>query len=69
VKSKKKRTLILDKDHLSKLKDPDNIRDRSLFVPEGYSTDHRRDLEVYSLKSKKKKKSDELDSPMRSQSA
>ena len=46
--------MLLDKEHLTKLKDPENIRDRSLFVPEGYSTDHKRDLEEFAKKLKKK---------------
>jgi len=39
--------MLLDRDHLTKLKDPDNIRDQSLFVPELYSTDHKKDLDEF----------------------
>ena len=38
----------LDQRHLALLKDPDNIRNVSLFTPEGYSTDHKRDLDNFS---------------------
>jgi hypothetical protein len=38
----------LDKRHLDLLKNPDNMRTVSLFTPEGYSTDHKRDLYNYS---------------------
>lgn len=32
--------MVLDANHMRKLKDPANMRDRSLYVPEGYNTDH-----------------------------
>jgi hypothetical protein len=38
----------LDEKHLAMLKEPENIRNISLFTPEGYSTDHKRDLEKFS---------------------
>jgi hypothetical protein len=40
--------MMLDQRHLALLKDPENIRNVSLFTPEGYSTDHKRDLENFS---------------------
>ena len=44
--------MILDSKHLKLLKDPDNIRNVSLFTPEGYSTDHKRDLDNLSMDDK-----------------
>jgi hypothetical protein len=43
--SKEKREkMCLDKNHLALLQDPKNLRDNSLYTPEGYSTDHKKDL-------------------------
>ena len=38
----------LDEKHSAMLRDPDNVRNLSLYTPEGYSTDHKKDLENFS---------------------
>jgi hypothetical protein len=40
----KRERMNLDKYHLKLLQDPKNLRDNSLYTPEGYSTDHKKDL-------------------------
>lgn len=34
------RYMVLDATHIRKLKDPANMQDKRLYVPEGYNTDH-----------------------------
>jgi hypothetical protein len=39
-----KQFALLDQKHLEQLQIPENIRNSSLYLPEGYSKDHRKDL-------------------------
>ena len=71
LKGNKKRKLNLDKHHLQQLKEPESIRNPALLHPEGYSTDHKKDLEIFSQVAKKKATRREPDdpNPMRASSA
>lgn len=37
----------LDRSNLAKLKKREFVRDPSLYIPEGYSSDHKSDLEKF----------------------
>jgi hypothetical protein len=37
--------MLLDKTHIRLLKDPENIRNKALYNPEGYSSDHKEELD------------------------
>jgi hypothetical protein len=41
--------MILDKTHTRLLKDPVNIRNKALYNPEGYASDHKEELENLSM--------------------
>lgn len=42
-----RRFFLLDRENLKQLAKPENIGDRSLFMPEDYSIDHKKDLETF----------------------
>ena len=42
-----RRFFLLDQKHLKELSNPQNINNKSLFIPEDYSLDHKRDLERF----------------------
>ena len=44
----RKKMLNLDQKHLHLLKDPKSIRNKTLFLPEGYANDLKHELEIFS---------------------
>jgi len=44
--------MFLDQNHLKAIQDPKNIHDWSLFVPEGITTNPKKDLDGMSIRSK-----------------
>jgi hypothetical protein len=56
-----KKWLILDPAKLAKLRKRENMRDKELYIPEGFSSDHKKDLQrVFSQSSKGKVPHDAL---------
>lgn len=64
-----RKMLLLDQNHMRALRDPDNVRNASLFIPEGLSPNPARDLEAFSISAAKKALPRDLENPMRSNSA
>ena len=65
----KHKLLQLDKDNLTKLQKPEYWNDKSLYVPEGYSSDHKKELRHFARATLGKDSPLKNHDPMRSVSA